>query len=325
MEMADVLRNPGIGGFDVTEIVDGSARDIQIAIVDFLQARGRNETVVLYLSCHGLLDDWDHLYFAAADTYNNHLTSTGIGADWLWDRLNETRATSQVIVLDCCNSGAFARSGGKGPDDAELDLKRFLPQGQGQAVLMASRAKQRSWVSDPSGAAATPSVFTSALVEGLRSGAADSDGDGWISVDEAYDYAYKKVRASGVGQNPQKSMSRAEGTLVLARVPAAAGTANLSSPIFGISPRLGAGRELYQPSRSADDVAERQRRIQADLEEAQKAYSEMGQDRYKWIEAQQKEWERIRPEVMRNLGIEGDRAKRFDEANEKIKKYLQGS
>lgn len=32
-----------------------------------------------------------------------------------------------------------------------------------------------------------PSVFTSAVVEGLATGEADQDEDGWVSLDELYD------------------------------------------------------------------------------------------------------------------------------------------
>ena len=36
-------------------------------------------------------------------------------------------------------------------------------------------------------------MFTSALVEGLRSGDADRGGDGYVSVDELYEYVYAQV------------------------------------------------------------------------------------------------------------------------------------
>ena len=199
-EMADVLGSPRIGGFDVTCVLDGPARDINMAIESFLNGRGRDDLVLVYLSCHGLLDDLDRLYFAALDTYRDRLASTGVAAEWLSDRLDETRSTRQIVILDCCHSGAFARAGSKGARDAELNLKQFV-QGRGRALLTASRATQRSYVGgDPASGVVAASVFTSALVEGLRTGDADSNGDGWISVDEAYDYAYDKVMAAGVGR-----------------------------------------------------------------------------------------------------------------------------
>ena len=63
-------------------------------------------------------------------------------------------------------------------------------------------------------------MFTAGLIEGFRTGAADADGDGYVSVDEAYDYAYRYVQASGASQTPQRWLSGGEGAIVLARSPA---------------------------------------------------------------------------------------------------------
>lgn len=46
------------------------------------------------------------------------------------------------------------------------------------------------------GAVQPGSVFTSALVAGIRTGEADRDRDGHISVDEAFEYAYDELRAA---------------------------------------------------------------------------------------------------------------------------------
>jgi uncharacterized caspase-like protein len=94
--------------------------------------------LAVYLSCHGVLDRRNRLYFAATDTVKTQLSSTGIPSAWLLDQLEECRARQQVLILDCCFSGAFAH-GSKA--DADLDLERRLAvQGRGQAVLTASRA-----------------------------------------------------------------------------------------------------------------------------------------------------------------------------------------
>lgn len=217
-EMADVLANPGIGAFEVTSVVDRGAQEIRLAVQDFLEERHRDDVVVVYVSCHGLLDKQDRLYFAAQDTRKDRLAATGVEAKWLRDRLEECRAASQVVILDCCNSGAFGRSGGKGNAETDLRLpERFATHARGRAVLTACKANQRSWEGEPVGGVAGPSVFTRALVEGLRTGVADANGDGYVSVEEAYIYAYEKVIAGGTGQVPQKWMSEGEGDLLLAR------------------------------------------------------------------------------------------------------------
>ena len=63
-----------------------------------------------------------------------------------------------------------------------------------------------------------PSVFTHFLVEGLRTGAADLDGDGKIALDELYDYVYERVLTSGhAKQTPHKWAQKIEGQIVIAQ------------------------------------------------------------------------------------------------------------
>ena len=54
------------------------------------------------------------------------------------------------------------------------------------------------------GTPAQTSVFTTAVVEGLRSGDADQDEDGLISLDELYDYVYDRVRQANPHQTPSR-------------------------------------------------------------------------------------------------------------------------
>jgi len=61
-----------------------------------------------------------------------------------------------------------------------------------------------------------PSVFTSALVEGLATGDADRDEDGLVSLNELYDYVFDKVREQNPHQTPSRQIEL-EGELYLAR------------------------------------------------------------------------------------------------------------
>lgn len=154
IDMAGVLADQSIGGFDVTSVLDGTAREIRLAVQDFLDGRGREDLLLVYLSGHGLLDKYEKLYFAGTDTSEDHLAATGVEAAWLWDRLDESRSARQVVILDCCNSGAFGRLGAKGAAGTDEGLKQFVSQGRGRAMLMASRARQSAWVQDAAGGVA---------------------------------------------------------------------------------------------------------------------------------------------------------------------------
>jgi chaperonin GroEL len=217
--LAEVLGDPDIGAFTLTKVIDADERQVRREIDGFLSGRGVGDLVVLYLSCHGVLDRRNRLYFAAADTLKGQLGSTAIPSAWLLDQLDECRARRQVLILDCCFSGAFAQ-GSKG--DTDLDLERRLAgQGRGRAVLTASRAGEYSFEGQAlPDAEVVGSVFTDGLLEGLQTGAADISGDGYVSVDEAFDYAYSYVLARGANQTPQRWLYGGEGTIVLARSPA---------------------------------------------------------------------------------------------------------
>ncbi len=219
-EFGLVLGSPDLGGFDVTSVLDGRAHEIRLAVEEFLGVCGRDDLALVYLSCHGLVDARRRLYFAAADTLKDRLASTGVEARWLLDQLEECRARRQVVILDCCFSGAFA-TGTKGDNTVELGSE-LLGQGRGRVVLTASRATEYSFEGTPAEDSAIPgSVFTAALATGIRTGVADTDDDGYISVDDAYAYAFDAMRAAGAQQTPQRWLYGAEGDIVLAKNPTA--------------------------------------------------------------------------------------------------------
>jgi Caspase domain/TIR domain len=213
--LAKVLRDPQIGGFDVQVLVDAKSGKVQKTIEGFCRDRHPDDQLLIYLSCHGVLDSQGRLYYAAADTRRQLLAATAIASEWLNERLNECRARSQILVLDCCHSGAFAR-GAKG--DTDLDLERRLaPRGRGRVVLTASRGTEYSFEGDQVSGQSVPSVFTRAIVDGLRTGDADRDNDGQISVTDLYQYVYDIVRVAEARQTPELWTYGAEGNLLVAR------------------------------------------------------------------------------------------------------------
>ncbi|MBG0825925.1 hypothetical protein HS048_35210 [Planomonospora sp. ID91781] len=217
-DFAAVLEDPAIGGFSVTRVLDKSAHEVRLAVQDFLHGRTVDDLVLIYLSCHGVLDDFRRLYLAATDTRKDRLAATGLEAAWLLDLLEHCRARRQVLILDACFSGAFAH---RAKGSVDLGLRdRFLGQGRGRVVLTASTATEYSFEGVPlDGSEPSGSVFTTALVEGLRTGRADADQDGLISIDEAYRYTFDEVQAAGAKQTPQRWLYGGAGDIILAHVP----------------------------------------------------------------------------------------------------------
>ncbi|MBN1174860.1 MAG: caspase family protein [Micromonosporaceae bacterium] len=220
-DMIDVLGDATLGCFTVTCLVDQPEPQIRRVVDGFLADRTPGDLVLIYLSCHGVLDPRGRLYFAATDTVGTRLPSTAVESGWLLDRLEDCRARQQVLILDCCFSGAFAGTKGATPGaEAELDLeRRLIGAGRGRAVLTASRAGEYSYEGEPFPGVADRSMFTAALVEGIRTGKADINDVGYIYVDDAYAYAADRVNAAGAQQSPQHWLYGGEGKIILARSP----------------------------------------------------------------------------------------------------------
>jgi hypothetical protein len=212
---ATVLEDGAVGGFEVERILDAPAESLRRQIAQFCARIGPHDLALVYLSCHGVLDDRGRLYYAAADTDRALLSATAVPSAWLNEQLEDCRGRRQILVLDCCHSGAFAK-GAKG--EGALALRdRF--EGRGRVVLTGSRGTEYSFEHDNVVGDTVSSVFTSALVEGLRSGEADRDGDGLITIGELYDYAYEMVRAKEARQTPTLWTYGAEGDLLVAHSP----------------------------------------------------------------------------------------------------------
>jgi len=188
-----VLADAAIGGFDVRALVNQPGQVVEEEIEGFFTDRKPDDLLLLYLSCHGVKDQDERLYFAAADTKLQRLAASGISSTFVNEQMGNSRSKRVVLLLDCCYSGAFARGfaprGGQG-----VELKERL-QGRGRVVITASSAMEYAFeAAQLTADSAQPSVFTSAVVQGLRTGEADRDGDGRVSVDELYDFVFDRVR-----------------------------------------------------------------------------------------------------------------------------------
>ncbi|MFF5955773.1 caspase, EACC1-associated type [Streptomyces luteogriseus] len=198
--LAEVLHDPRIGHFDVVQVVDRPHHEVTRSIEGFFLDRSRDDLLLLHVSCHGIKDDNGRLYFAAKDTDRRLLASTAISAAFVQDQMNRCRAKSIVVLLDCCYSGAFL-PGAKG--DTAVHVNEVLA-GHGRAILTATNRTEYAWEGEHlSELLPEPSRFTGAIIDGLRTGDADRDQDGIVTVPELYDYVYERTLSAGVRQRPQ--------------------------------------------------------------------------------------------------------------------------
>lgn len=214
-DLSEILGDAAIGGFAVDLVLNAPADAVRRRVARFCAEGAPRDLALIYLSCHGVLDDRGRLYYATTDTDRELLSVTAIQAMWLNEHLEDCRCRQQILVLDCCHSGAFAK-GAKG--DGDLALRKTF-EGRGRVVLTASRATEYSFEGDRVVGESASSVFTGALVNGLSTGDADADHDGLITVTELYDYAYQAVRRRETRQTPCLWSYGAEGSLLIAHSP----------------------------------------------------------------------------------------------------------
>jgi hypothetical protein len=183
----------------------------------FFADRKKDDLLLLYFSGHGIKDEDGKLYFATPDTRHGKLRSTALRANDINDFMLRSRSRQQVLVLDCCYSGAFAK-GMVAKGVTMIGTQEYF-EGSGRVVLTASDSMQYSFEGEHIEGVGARSVFTRALVHGLETGEADLDDDGVISVDELYDYTRKRVTSEAPQQSPKRWFLDVEGKIVIANSP----------------------------------------------------------------------------------------------------------
>ncbi|MEM9809080.1 MAG: GUN4 domain-containing protein, partial [Cyanobacteria bacterium P01_D01_bin.56] len=215
--LQEVLLHPQMGGFDeVKPLVNPTQPEMAEAIELWFQGRKSEDLVLLFFSGHGVKDDRRNLYFAAANTKKDRdrlVRSSATSARFIHDCINACRAKYQVLILDCCFSGAFGDLVVR--DDGEIPLKEQLGA-EGRVVLTSTSAVDYAFEEKD----ADLSIYTRYLVEGIASGAADEDEDGVISVDELHRYAGHKVQETSPVMSPTLITLKDEGFRIrIARSP----------------------------------------------------------------------------------------------------------
>ncbi|HLV60131.1 MAG TPA: caspase family protein, partial [Fredinandcohnia sp.] len=178
--MAAVLRD--VGGFapgDVVLLTRTDASSVRQALIE-LNARIREEPgpslIFVYYSGHG-------------DARAIHLYGTQLDLTELKNLVAGSPARSRVLVVDACQSGAITRVKG-GTPVPEFDIAFERGTAEGLAILTSSSASEDAQESDELGA----SIFTHHLVSALL-GAADRDGNGLITLGEAFAYSSERTLA----------------------------------------------------------------------------------------------------------------------------------
>ena len=199
IDVATVLRDPALGGYDVVSLLSGSVT--QKAFWDAFSALAstvqRDDTVLVYVASHGTLSlgpGGTELYLLGTDAWLSSASETGIEVRALSEAVSSLPSRRTVTVIDACYSGT-----GRSALDPEVSRRlqnlrgpipapRALTVSEFSAHLYAAHIHQPSLEDDT----LENGVYTHFFVEALR-GEGDRDGDGLVEVMEAHDYARDKV------------------------------------------------------------------------------------------------------------------------------------
>jgi Caspase domain len=224
-EMQRVLRHPEMGGFAKADVLKNPQRqEMEDAIYELFNNCQKDDLLLFYFSGHGMMDENENkLHLGNRDTRNkkngNLYEPSAVSAEFINKRLNCSRSKRLVLILDCCYSGAFAEEMTKG--DSSINLENYLG-GKGRAILTSSSASERSLgakVTTQQGNSGL-SIYTRYLIEGIETGAADLDNDGFIGVEELHKYASKRVQEAAPAMNPKFYQQQDEGcSIILAKSP----------------------------------------------------------------------------------------------------------
>jgi len=209
-----VLKQPRLK--ELVDALDGLAARVKAARL--VKDAGRVEVIVYY---SGHADEQGLLLDGSRYAYRE-----------LRDRLDAIPADVRIAVLDACSSGAFTRlKGGKIRPPFLVDESAAM---RGHAFLTSSAETEAAQESDRIHA----SFFTHYLVSGFR-GAADASGDGKVTLNEAYQFAFNEtlgrtVDTRGGAQHPSYDINLAgSGDVVMTDVRQTTATIVLGEDLEG--------------------------------------------------------------------------------------------
>jgi caspase domain-containing protein len=243
--VADVMRN--IGGVlsgDLIQLRDPTPEELDIAF-DAMATRLRAA------SASGVRTQLLFYYSGHSDEKGLLLAGERVGYGALRKQVQGVPADVKIAILDSCASGAFTRA--KGGTKRPPFLAGSASAVEGHAFLTSSSANEAAQESDRVGG----SFFTHFFTTGLR-GAADIDGDRYVTLTEAYRFAFDETlerteSTRGGAQHAAYDIQLAgSGDLVMTDLRKPSATLVLADDVTGrVSVRGTSGRlaaELFKPA-----------------------------------------------------------------------------
>jgi uncharacterized caspase-like protein len=250
-----VLRDERYCGYppgQVRLLVDAAASRAEVlaALDELAQRTNEDATITIFYSGHGIVDAKQTYYLTTTDTKlggvpgkRTVVENSAISQQELLGKLRALKANRVLLIFNACHSGEVSPvldadgapfSGQNPPADTTAAA---LATGSGRVIITACREQQYAFVG-----AGTQTIFTQALLEGLRGEGVGSRG-GYISAFDLYTYLYyavgeavqqlpQAVRAQyGGAQEPELTVLKGVGPFAVALYRGAATLGEFSAPV----------------------------------------------------------------------------------------------
>lgn len=226
-----VLRDGDLCGYPAAQVTllhdQQCTRDAILAALDQLANSIQSEsTLLLFYAGHGQYGNDGQYYLTTHDTRlegGRVAAGSGISDSELIDRLRAIPAKRLLLIFNACHSGAIS-------PDLSLDappapfaslappenaLEAILATGEGRIIITACRPDQKSWIGS-----GQLTIFTQALVDGLRGQGYVPNNGGYISAYGLYEHLYDTVKENaedlGKQQEPELTVLRGVGPFPVA-------------------------------------------------------------------------------------------------------------
>ena len=218
--LSAALADPSVGGFELTQLVDKDVQTLREAIVRLYRSAGPQDVALLYYAGHAIQDQFGEMYLTARNTQIDVLEATGVQAAFLRDQLDKSRSDQKVVLLDCPTIAAF--DGARplvGSSSGIVESIEGSRRGRFficSTDLIGAALEGRQLTGEPSRGGLSQLVH-----QGLKTGEADLNLDGQVTVEELYEYIYDRAASRDPASRamPHRSSSPDLGEILIAKNP----------------------------------------------------------------------------------------------------------
>ena len=216
--MQQVLSSIEVDGFDEVKCLSNPNPPVmREAIETLFSGRTKNDFLLLFFSGYVVQDDSGKVYFATSVTCKTPRTElirvSAVPVSFVENLLSNSLCQQAVLILDCC-LGDVSLEEITESNPNTLDIKAEL--GGERRVILSCLTSSHKFLEPEE---LNHSVYSSYLIEGMETGAADLDGDGWIAVDELHQYANNKVQIVAPALKPEFHSIEEESKILLLSSP----------------------------------------------------------------------------------------------------------